>query len=383
LATILALARSALVGLRHAPRSFGPAWSWSAALDGLGHPHEGVRWCAAQCIGDLYALSPPLAQKIIEAALPDPAVATAWELDFFAFQAECEAKAAMVWAVATDNDHHHDMDQVNKLTTSHNIDDGDSDGDVRMDLLATSDDDDHDHGNGNGNGNDNASHFRDNVDIMMGRVYDPADDEGQRVPRGHIRLAGVDLSRAPPSRTHHPISSTSNESWASSSLSSPISLVATPSMEAALTSCVLALAQGRPLLVEGPPGSGKSQLIEHLASRVGASERMVRIHLDDQMDSKALLGAYACTARPGEFVWRPGPLTQAVRDGRWLLVEDLNLAPPEIVAALAPLLEQGELRLAQRAETLRAAPGFQLLASVTAAPRERLDSELELRPPCL
>lgn len=36
----------------------------------------------------------------------------------------------------------------------------------------------------------------------------------------------------------------------------------------------------------------------------------VRIHLDDQMDAKSLLGAYVCTAVPGEFAWQPGPLTQ-------------------------------------------------------------------------
>jgi midasin len=50
---------------------------------------------------------------------------------------------------------------------------------------------------------------------------------------------------------------------------------------------------------------------------------MVRIHLDDQMDSKGLMGAYICTARPGEFVWQPGPLTQvrgrARLRGHWLL----------------------------------------------------------------
>jgi hypothetical protein len=43
---------------------------------------------------------------------------------------------------------------------------------------------------------------------------------------------------------------------------------------------------------------------------------MVRIHLDDQMDSKGLMGAYICTARPGEFVWQPGPLTQVRGSGR-------------------------------------------------------------------
>ena len=37
---------------------------------------------------------------------------------------------------------------------------------------------------------------------------------------------------------------------------------------------------------------------------------MVRVHVDDQMDSKSLLGAYVCTSNPEEFVWQPGPLTQ-------------------------------------------------------------------------
>lgn len=96
---------------------------------------------------------------------------------------------------------------------------------------------------------------------------------------------------------------------------------------------------------------------------------MVRIHLDDQMDSKSLMGAYVCTARPGEFVWQPGPLTQAVAQGRWVLVEDINLAPPEVLAALVPLLERRTLSIAARAEAVSAAPGFQLLATVTSAPR--------------
>lgn len=95
---------------------------------------------------------------------------------------------------------------------------------------------------------------------------------------------------------------------------------------------------------------------------------MVRIHLDDQMDSKSLVGAYVCTARPGEFVWQPGPLAQAVAQGRWVVVEDANLAPPEVLAALVPLLERCVLEVAARAESVAAAPGFQLIATVTSAP---------------
>lgn len=35
-----------------------------------------------------------------------------------------------------------------------------------------------------------------------------------------------------------------------------------------------------------------------------------QIQLSDQSDSKTLLGTYCCTQTPGEFIWRPGSLTQ-------------------------------------------------------------------------
>ena len=56
---------------------------------------------------------------------------------------------------------------------------------------------------------------------------------------------------------------------------------------------------------------------------------------------------------------------QAVARGKWLVIEDINLAPPDVLAALVPLLESRELHLSQRAQTIPAAPGFQLLATVT------------------
>ncbi len=61
---------------------------------------------------------------------------------------------------------------------------------------------------------------------------------------------------------------------------------------------------------------------------------------------------------------------QAVAQGRWVLVEDVNLAPAEVLAALVPLLERRQLAIAARAESVAAAPGFQLIATVTSAPGE-------------
>lgn len=62
-------------------------------------------------------------------------------------------------------------------------------------------------------------------------------------------------------------------------------------------------------LYVGLAGCGKTALVEELARLTGNVD-MVRVHVDDQMDSKSLLGAYVCTSNPEEFVWQPGPLTQ-------------------------------------------------------------------------
>ena len=59
---------------------------------------------------------------------------------------------------------------------------------------------------------------------------------------------------------------------------------------------------------------------------------------------------------------------QAVSDGRWLLIEDINLAPPDVLASLVGLLERRQLYLPQRAQSIAAHPGFQLIASVTSSP---------------
>ena len=92
---------------------------------------------------------------------------------------------------------------------------------------------------------------------------------------------------------------------------------------------------------------------------------MVVLHLDEATDSKSLLGSYTCGDTPGEFRWQPGVLAQAVSAGRWLVLEDVDAAPPEVLAALLPLLEGQPLPVPGR-ESLTPAPGFALFGSVSA-----------------
>lgn len=116
--------------------------------------------------------------------------------------------------------------------------------------------------------------------------------------------------------------------------------VPTPSARRNLASLSLAMTVARPILLHGPAGSGKSLLAREAARLAAGGGRsaasafsMLELHLDDQTDSKSLLGAHACTDVPGEFAWRPGALTRAAVAGTWVLIEDVDRAPFEVGAS--------------------------------------------------
>ncbi|KAM9316620.1 LOW QUALITY PROTEIN: midasin [Gastrophryne carolinensis] len=119
------------------------------------------------------------------------------------------------------------------------------------------------------------------------------------------------------------------------------------------------------VLLEGPIGCGKTALVEHMATVTGRLKPpdILKVQLGDQTDSKMLLGMYRCTDIPGEFVWQPGSLTQAVANGLWILLEDIDYAPLDVISVLIPILENGELVIPGRGDCIKMAPGFQLFAT--------------------
>ena len=78
---------------------------------------------------------------------------------------------------------------------------------------------------------------------------------------------------------------------------------------------------------------------------------------------QALIGTYRCTEVPGQFVWQPGSLLCAVTEGHWLLLEDLDSAPMDIVSVLVPLLETGTLSVPGHGGEVRANPNFRIFAT--------------------
>jgi energy-coupling factor transporter ATP-binding protein EcfA2 len=123
---------------------------------------------------------------------------------------------------------------------------------------------------------------------------------------------------------------------------SPQRLTGTPTTCRNLALLGIALCQEPyppPVLICGPHGSGKSSLIRELMRLCNPNGTLLEIHVDEETDSKTLIGSYNPTDIPGEFAWRAGALTQATRIGQWVLLEDVDAVPVEIQATLVKLLE--------------------------------------------
>ncbi|PSR94588.1 hypothetical protein BD289DRAFT_404549 [Coniella lustricola] len=142
------------------------------------------------------------------------------------------------------------------------------------------------------------------------------------------------------------------------------SLVATPTTLGNLERLAGLLQQPGPILLHGSSGVGKTALVHEVARELSMDNSLVTLHLNEQTDAKMLIGLYTTGTKPGSFEWRPGILTTAVREGRWVLIEDLDRAPTEVMSTLLPLIERGELLIPNRGERIRAPTTFRIFATV-------------------
>lgn len=163
----------------------------------------------------------------------------------------------------------------------------------------------------------------------------------------------------------------------------PSSLVMTKTTTGNMERLATLLREDDPILLHGMAGVGKTSFVHELATQLGKYSDMVTLHLNEQTDAKMLVGLYSTDSKPGSFQWRPGVLTTAVREGRWVLVEDLDRAPTEVLSTLLPLIERKELLVPSRGERIRAASGFRLFATVRTSRglngRENLPSLVGMR----
>ncbi|KAJ8930712.1 hypothetical protein NQ314_016477 [Rhamnusium bicolor] len=142
-------------------------------------------------------------------------------------------------------------------------------------------------------------------------------------------------------------------------------LLEVPSTYNNLRKIALGLTSNKAVCLQGPVGCGKTSLVEYLAYKTGRKlgDNFVKVQLGDQTDNKMLLGTYRCSDVPGEFIWQPGVLTQAVLEGNWLLLEDIDSASMDIASVLTSLLENHSLTVPGYRDSVPITPGFQLFVT--------------------
>lgn len=86
-----------------------------------------------------------------------------------------------------------------------------------------------------------------------------------------------------------------------------------------------------PILLEGETSAGKTSIVCHLAKVTG--NKIVRINNHEHTDVQEYMGSYVADSG-GRLVFREGALVQAVRDGSWVILDELNLAPTDVIEAL-------------------------------------------------
>ncbi|MFN5601862.1 MAG: AAA family ATPase [Acidimicrobiaceae bacterium] len=126
-----------------------------------------------------------------------------------------------------------------------------------------------------------------------------------------------------------------------------------------------ALAADRHVLLEGPPGTGKSTLLRAVAQGLGIGFEFVEGNAE--LTPARLVGHFD-PARvlnegydPSVFV--DGPLASALRDGSLLYVEEINRIPEETLNVLITVMSEGELNV-PRLGRIAAAAGFRLVAAM-------------------
>lgn len=132
-----------------------------------------------------------------------------------------------------------------------------------------------------------------------------------------------------------------------------------------LTDAITALTMGKNILLKGPTGSGKTKFAETLSKLF--QQPMFSVNCSVDLDAESLLGfktlAYKDDKQVIEFV--PGPVTNAMKDGSFLYIDEINMAKPETLPLINGVLDyRRTITNPFTNEIITAKDGFGVIAAI-------------------
>lgn len=106
--------------------------------------------------------------------------------------------------------------------------------------------------------------------------------------------------------------------------------------EEVLGTLEIAFKRSMPALLVGQTGTGKNTILRHIAEK-NARKDVIRLNLTGDTTVDDLIGHYQIKDR--STAWQDGSVTEAVRNGHILILDEVNAAQPEVLFALQSLLD--------------------------------------------
>ena len=115
-------------------------------------------------------------------------------------------------------------------------------------------------------------------------------------------------------------------------------IIFTDSMVQAIEKMVANTSQGKPTLLSGDKGIAKTKAVKYISQLIAPDKAPLVVTAHADLMSHELIGKYIQDPATGEFVFSYGPVVRGARDGRPVLVDEVNVGEQGVMMRLQDLL---------------------------------------------